>query len=315
MSKTPDAIFDAAVAKANAPEPAITEVDEGAAKPATKTEIPVDPEMLKTVTTLQRSKRELELKMKDLEGRIKSADSFAEIEKLWKEGKKLDAIAKLSGAADPIEGFQDILTDFVNAPETTAETKVAQQVKELENKLAESDKKFAAELKKREDAEKTLQQRQQEQEHNAALGLALKAIDPVKYELCAKEENRTEMAATALEAVPLLIRNALEEQLGHEPTSEEFKEAFSTMTNDDVVPFFDLAYLKLEEELEKEGKRYQKASKQSTPTPSPAPEKKVTKPVVLSRPSVSTAKPASKPMTPDDLFEAARIRANELATQ
>jgi hypothetical protein len=313
LTKTPDAIFDAAVAKANTPEAAPVVVDD-APKPATKTEIPVDPEMLRTVTTLQRSKRELETKLKDLETKIKSADSYSEIEKLWKEGKKLDAIAKLSGASDPIEGFQDILTDFVNAPETTAETKVTAQIKELEAKLAESDKRFADEVKKREGAEKTLEQRQQEAERHAALGLAIKAMDPVKHELCSKEENRAEMAATALEAVPLLIKDALKAQLGHEPTSEEFAEAFSTMTNDDVTPFFDLAYLKLEEELESIGKRYMKASK-AQPTPTPAPERKpVVKPVVLSRPSVSTTKPAGKPMSVDDIFEAARIRANELAS-
>src|SRR5262249_29097119 len=146
-----------------------------------------------------------------------------------------------------------LLVDFVEAPETPGESKVAQQIKELTEKLEASNKRLEDEVKKRTETEKTVQQKEAERERNAAVAFAVSKIDPAKFELCAKEENRAEMAETAIEAVPLLIRKDAAEKLGKEAdevSKEDLEKHLAELTQDDYAAYFERAYEKLEAKLE-----------------------------------------------------------------
>jgi hypothetical protein len=284
--------------------------DDGSATAKGKTtEISADPATLKTITSLQKAKRELEQQIKTLEEKAKLGDRLGEIESQWKSGKWLDVVGNLSGK-DKIEAMQELIAQFVSEPGNDVETKTATQLKELSDKLE-------AEVKARTDAEAKLQKQTADQEHRATIAFAVSKIDPAKHELCSNERNRNEVAETATEAVPILIRAELQDRLGDEYTAEKFAEHVAALTDEDIARYYGLAYDKIESELAEEGKRYQRASQTAgtstaatTPAPKPAPK------VEIKKPAVSTAPAAPKRYASvQEMLDDARRRANELAEQ
>ncbi len=320
---TANEAFDASLVKARAaaeadlaPLVAKPEAAPEPVKPAepakAKADIDIDPDTLRSLTSLQKKNREYEVQLKELKAQAEANATAAEAMELMKSGKKLEAMAKLTGDADATEAFQKFLSEFLEAPETNVETKTASAIKALEEKLE-------AEVKARAEEKKTYAEKQAEQERKAAIGFATSKIDADKFELCAKKENRQEMAETALEAVPLEIRADVEKQLGADYTPEALDKYMSELTQDDYAVYFERVYVKLEAQLEEMGKRYTKTPKTPAPAATPAveatPTPSVKRPTAssLSRPSVSTVKTPAGPMTADEAFEASLARARAAA--
>lgn len=214
--RTPDSIFDAAKARMFkamndelkpltppvAPHPSEQNGARTGQPPAPAPTINVDPEALSQITKLSKQLREANAKLKELEPSAAPAKALADAKALYASGKKLEAIAALSGAADPSAEMEALLADYLkggDGGELTAADLKKQWDAEKAAQAAEKDK-AAKEAAEKAAAAEADGQRQ------AALGYLdhVLAETASKYEIAAKTENRKDATAAALAAVETL---------------------------------------------------------------------------------------------------------------
>lgn len=181
-SLTPDQAREKARAAIRAAESPQTPAQ---SPPAVPVKIEMDPESLKTVAKLSTEAREWQNKHAALETETKT---IREAQKLFSEGKRMEAIGLLSGK-DASLAMEEMLSAYLDVPgaEPKAEApKSAEQIQIDELK---------AKLQAKDDAEaKAIATQKQD----AARAFAVKLIDPVKFPVSAREQNQVEAANAAL---------------------------------------------------------------------------------------------------------------------
>lgn len=227
---------------------------------------------LKTFTKLQREKRELETRLKKLEAETKDAAVALEAQKLLGEGKKLEALAKLTGK-DPTEELTALLESYIAEPgDKAAENDLAKKVEEISATIA-ADKKA-----------------DEEKEAKAVTAQAQSMVGRVltgaaeKYELCARKENRDEAIAAAIDGAVYL--------------AGERKIDLSTLSEDETNALIEEAFAGVEAVYDSYGKRYSKTPKPTT-----------TSAESVARGTVTTTPPTGKPRTLEEVMARARERA------
>lgn len=209
--------------RAMAAEPAVSKTETTPPVTATPAKIEMDPETLKTVTKLSSEAREWKEKHAAIETETKTVREAA---KLYKEGKRIEAIALLSGQDATVE-MDALLSAYLDAPapEAKPESKTPEQIKiaELEKKLADRE---AREAKQESDTKQA-----------NARAFASKLIDPTKFPVSAKEQNKTEAADAALSgAIKLAAERNLEiDKLSDAQCAELISEAMKEVESDFVA--------------------------------------------------------------------------------
>ncbi len=235
-----------------------------AKKPADKPADPPKPEpadaaAIKRAAKLEKTAREQEARIKQLEAEAASIANAKEALDLWKAGKRMEALAKLAGVEDAAAEYEALTeaylagTDTKQAAENALETKV--------EKLAED---FEAERQARADAEKKQAEQAAAERVANAHAFALHTLDDIKhddgspvFELCAHPDNRADAAKLATEhAGDLAVARELEpEKITPEVAAALYKDAFAAV----------------EAELEAEGERRRAELARFTKKPTAAP--------------------------------------------
>jgi hypothetical protein len=248
-------------------------------KPATETPAtPAEDIELKTFTKLTREKRDLETKLKAQEVAIADAQVALEAKKLMGEGKKLEALALLTGK-DPTEEMTDLLAAYIAEPGEKTDDDLAKKVDEIAATLANDKKARDDEKKADEDAEaKAVATQAQSMVDRVLTGAA------EKFELCARAENREEAIAAAIDgAVHLAGTRKLD---------------LKTLTEAETNALIEEAFQGVETLYEGFGKRYSKAARATTGSAES-----------VARGSVSTVRSTGKPKSMDEILARARERA------
>lgn len=286
-------IFAAAKAKALAAvtgQPVPAPAKPPVAAPPETPKIEMDAATLKKLTALSKADRENKAKIAELEAKAPDAATFAEVKKLYAEGKRMEAIAKLSGK-EAVAEMEALMADYLNAPTDAAaddaKDALAAKVEELAAKDAARDKADA-------DADAARAAAEEKARGTAVTAFAHQVLDAAKaadgsatFELCARAENRAEAADAALEIVKALAFDRKLENVTQEQAAELYREAYKTV----------------EAEYEELGKRYTRGSPRSvnvpfdprrpaTPSPGPRTEPESRPSPVLSKPPLSTQVPA-----------------------
>ncbi len=215
------------------------------------TTIDMDAATLKQLTKLSKAKRDNEAKIAQLETTSKDAAILKEVKDLYAAGKKLDALAKLSGA-DPTEEMEALLSAYLQTGEEKDEAALATKVDALTKKIEADD----AERLKQADEAKTAQAASEAANAHAyavkVLQDAKEADGSLSYELCARPENRKEAADEALKAAVFLAQ----------------EEGITDVTEEIAASLLKRAYAAVEAELEDLGKQeIETATKRFTKTP------------------------------------------------
>lgn len=235
---------------------------EAAPSPA-KVEIPAaDAAALKRAAQLEKVTREQEARIKQLESESASFATAKEALELWKAGKKLEALTKLSGNEDATAEYEALTEAYLAGtdPKQGAENALEEKVEKLAEEL-EADRKARADLEK-----KQAEQAAAERLANAH-SFALKTLDDIKhdngepvFELCAHPDNRADAAKLATEHAGDL---AIARQLDPE-----------TITPEIAAQLYRDAFAAVEAELEAEGERRRQELARFTKKPKSAPESK-----------------------------------------
>lgn len=250
----PDPIATArakAVAAATAPPPA-------AAAPVTppaavaKPTIDMDAATLKRLTKLSREKREADARIAKLEKDGAPADAtLREAKTLYAQGKRLEAIAKLSGG-DATAEMESLMAAYLNTEAPGEKDEITQRMEALEKEQTAEKERRA----KEEEAAKTTAEQVREANTQAfAIGVLdeLKGADGAPaYALCALPANRAESAREAIkQAVGLAQARGI-----------------TDLTPDVAKGLMKEAYAAIETEWETIGK--ERFTKPQGPTPQPS---------------------------------------------
>lgn len=201
--------------------------------------IEMDAATLKRLTALSKADRENKQKIAQLEGSSKDAATFAEVKKLYSEGKRMEAIAKLAGATDGVAEMEALMADYLNAPTTDAKDEAKDALVAKVDELAA----WKADREKQE-TERATQQRDQ-----AVQAFAFQVLDAdATFEICARPENRAEAASAATQLFAALAGDRGLTQVTEEQSRALYRESFALV----------------EKEYEEMGSRY---SKRGTPQP------------------------------------------------
>ena len=183
-----------AIAKfAPAPEPA-------PAEPAAPAKIEMDPAALKQITKQAAALRRAEQRVSELEAGAKDIGPLAEAKKLYSEGKRMEAIALLSG--------RDATEEMTALMDAYLDTTPAAPVDPAAAKLAELEAWKNDQVKAQEDAKKADEEQKAKQRDAAIQGFAWSVLDAekeadgsAKFPLSAAKKNRGEAAVAALRLV------------------------------------------------------------------------------------------------------------------
>ncbi len=251
--------------------------------------------------------KELEAKIAEGEATAKDLAPTAEAKKLWAEGKKIDAIAKMAGVKVDDLDLEDVVKAFISVPDEEKSPE-AKRLDAIEKERAE-EKKAAAEK----EAKATEQRLADEKKRTGEWVTSIVDANAEQFELCARPKNREEVAEHASDlALEVLKRDA--KKAGKELD-------FSKVTKEQADAALIEVLGRLEAAYEEEGKaRYIKKAKESTEnvvTPEPkTPEKKGEKvPTIAKGKDNGVAKPGikiasgTKPATIGDVLEKYRSQA------
>lgn len=289
-----DAARAKAVAKVATP-PAATPAP--AAAPGTPAKIEMDPAALKQITKQAAALRAAEARVAELQAAATDSAQVLEAKKLYAEGKRLEAIALLSGK-DATEEMAALMDAYLDVSPPKPEDEQAARIAALEaDKKARDD--AEAQRKKDEEAEKV------KQRDAAIQGFAWSVLDAekeangaLKFPLCSSKKNRGEAATAALRIVSQVL--APKEYPTGEVTPEQARGLFAK------------AFVFVEAEYEKQyaeelGERFvpkgaplptlrpgnaghaaPAAPRQATTEPTPAEPTRANQSPTLSRPAITT---------------------------
>lgn len=284
---------DAARAKAIArvTAPVVPPAGAEPATPAAPAKIEMDAATLKQMTKQAAALRAAQARVVELEAGSKDVGAFAAAKKLYGEGKRLEAIAMLSGN-DPSAEMEALMGAYLDSAPPAAVDPVKAEIDALKAKDAARDA-ADAEMKKQRAA-------QAAKERDASIqGFAWSILDAAKlpdgspqFELCSLPKNRGEAAVAALVAVKIF---AAAEHADGNVTPEQAKALYTR------------AFAEVEAEYERDfaeraGSRFvprgyppprqvpgQPVQRvQTTATPAPAEPTRANQSPTLSRPSITT---------------------------
>ena len=166
--------------------------------PDNKATVNADPNSLKEMTRLARQKRELAEQLKNQQAKLSEAEMLIDAQKLYKEGKYAEAIAKLSGKSDSVDALDDLITNHFNKvlEEPSEEDEFKKKLTDLEVKVTKSE----------EDKQKQALEEQAKQ-FTQFIDSAVFQPNADKFELCMKAENRNEAITVANKMVSELIKD------------------------------------------------------------------------------------------------------------
>ncbi len=285
------------------PKPDATPTPE--VKPA---KIDMDAATLKQLTKQAREIRENQAKIAQLEATAPDAATFANVKKLYSEGKRMEAIALMSGK-EPTTEMEFLMADYLNAPTDAAQDEAKDALAAKVEELAAKD---AAREKDAEDQKKAADIDAEKQRNAAVTSFAHKILDEAKaadgsltFELCARDENRVEAAAAALEIVKTL---AFDRYTAVDPTTGE--RTSKDVTQEQAAELYREAYIIVEAEYDEIGqKRYLKRDRPrsmnasidprrpTTPSPGPRIEPQSRPSPSITKAPISTNTPATS-LTP-----------------
>lgn len=250
--------------------PAATATPKVEAKPADAPKIEMDAGTLKRLTALAKADRENKQKIAQLEGSAKDTATLAEAKKLYSEGKRMEAIAKLSGASDGVAEMEALMADYLNAPTTDAKD-------DARDALAAKVDELSAWKTGREKAEAQAAETQRNAQvaafANSVLDAAKQADGSLMFEICARPENRGEAAEAALAIVTALaIDRGLTQDANGKPRD---------VTRDEVAALYREAYQTVEGGYAELGARY---SKRGNPQPSSGQHQSMSRPPTAIQP-------------------------------
>lgn len=231
----------------DAPNPIVPPAPASAPGAPPKTEPPkvdapkvdMDAATLRRLTALSKADRENKAKIAQLEGSSKDAATYAEVRKLYGEGKRMEAIAKLAGATDGVAEMEALMADYLNAPTTDAKDDAKDALVAKVDELAA----WKTEREKQE-TDRATQQRDQ-----AVQAFAFQVLDAdATFEICARPENRAEAASAATQLFAALAGDRGLTQVTEEQSRALYRESFALV----------------EKEYEEMGSRY---SKRGSPQP------------------------------------------------
>jgi hypothetical protein len=283
-----------AVAKATGatpPAPVVSTVD--ASKPPVPPKIDMDAATLKTLTKQAAALRRAEARVVELEAGSKDVTGFAAAKKLYGEGKRLEAIAMLSGN-DPSAEMEALMGAYLDSKPPEEVDPVAAEVAALK---ADNEARKAADL----EAKKLSAERELKARDASIQGFAWSVLDAEKlpdgspkFELCSLPKNRGESAVAALAVVKIFA-------------AKEYPDG--NVTPDQAKELYRKAFAEVEAEYEKDyserlGARFVPrtghsprpvgqpanawAQKPATPAAPPAEPSRANHSPDLSRPSIST---------------------------
>jgi hypothetical protein len=274
-----DALIKAAAIPAPTPKPVEAKVD-------------MDPETLRKLTEASEGRRAAEKRANDErkkreEIEASSADvvPMREAMKLWKEGKRDEAISKLLGVEDPSAEIEELLKGWVAKPTKDGEKKLTPaEIKALQDEAAEG-KKFREAEQARAKADTDSKNART---FSAAQRDAKTEAGEARYPLASKPENAETAATVALEKA-----NAKLLALGS-----------PTVTRQLAEHLFELAYTEIEANLAKE----------ATPAVAPSePARAAPRPAVIPKAGATPSKGKVYPRTPEGaaerLMDSARAQA------
>lgn len=196
--------LDAARAKAVArfkavPAPGAL-IDPNAATPPIVAKVDMDPATLKRLTRQSADLRAAEQKITELQSAATDSATVLQAKRLYGEGKRLEAIALLSGR-DATEEMAALMDAYLDTTPTTPEQLQAARIEALE-----ADKKTREEAAEAD--RKTAETERIKQRDAAIQGFAWSVLDAAKeaaggltFPLCASKKNRGEAAVAALRLV------------------------------------------------------------------------------------------------------------------
>jgi hypothetical protein len=276
-----------------------------AAKADDKPKIEIDPATLKARVKGERELREARERIKQLEpveARLKELEPLAEAKKLYGEGKKLEAIALLSGA-DATAEMEALLEKYLEADDgTPPKDDVQKRLDAIDEKLKaeEKAKADAAEQAKKDAEQAKTAAFEQARKNGVTYASSVAAKHADKFELSSRPKHRDEAAQAALDGVVFLAseREIDLEKLSTEDTEKLFVEAYTAVEAD------------LEEKAKEEIAAWTKAPKAAPPPAAAQPRAPAPPPV--DRAAVSTMPAIGEgPTTPDAVLARARARMHE----
>lgn len=284
--------IDAARAKAIArvTAPVVPPVGAEPVTPAAPAKIEMDAATLKQMTKQAAALRAAQARVVELEAGSKDVGAFAAAKKLYGDGKRLEAIAMLSGN-DPSAEMEALMGAYLDSAPPEAVDPVKAEIDALKAKNAERDA-ADAETKKQRDA-------QAAKERDASIqGFAWSILDAAKlpdgspqFELCSLPKNRGEAAVAALAVVKIFAAaehadgNVTPEQAkalytrAFAEVEAEYERDFAERAGSRFVP-------RLQFPRQVPGQPVQRV--QTTATPAPAEPTRANQSPTLSRPSITT---------------------------
>jgi hypothetical protein len=207
--------------------------------PKTKTaEIKADDAVVRRVSKLEGEAIEHKATIAKLETTAKQAEALLQVQKLWKDGKRTEAIALLA-EADPTETMEKLLEDHLSQQTDATESALAARVDEIK-------KQVDADAQARKDFEAAQAKKSEAEAQASTLAFATHALDAAvnedgtpKFELCSRAKNREGAAKLAIEhAVALAVKRGLD---------------VDALTPDATRALLQDAYADVEAEIEAEG--------------------------------------------------------------